>query len=109
MNADNINTPSLSDPPSEGGRSSSQPPRDAPPSSISPIACRFGDEILLGSITNMADLAASFARSAGECAWRGDLDCTEFHLHEARNAITGALMTFDALKKIPARTERENG
>ena len=55
----------------------------------------------------MSDLAASFARSAGECAWRGDLDCAEFHLREAANAIKGARMTFGALKKIP--TEKENG
>jgi hypothetical protein len=97
-------------------RSQTSPTRDrpqdddeSPPSLISPIACRFGDELLLGSIKNMSDLAASFARSAGECAWRGDLTCAEFHLREAKNAIAAAILTFDAIKKIPASTEADHG
>jgi hypothetical protein len=73
------------------------------PSLISPIACAFdGDELLLGSITNMADLAASFARSAAEAAYRGDKETLAVHLREARNAIAAAEMTFGALEKAKA-------
>jgi hypothetical protein len=64
------------------------------PSFISPIACAFdGDELLLGSITNMADLAASYARSAAEAAYRGDVEQISVQLERAANAIKGAWMT----------------
>lgn len=78
------------------GRASSQPDLDAaevPP--ISPIA--FGDEMLLGSVMDLADWAASHARSAAECAWRGDVQPLGAHLEQARNAIEAARMTYAAL------------
>jgi hypothetical protein len=50
---------------SDGGDAS----QGAPPSDISPIACAFGHEVLLGSIVDLSDLAASYSRSAAEAAW----------------------------------------
>jgi hypothetical protein len=69
------------------------------PSFISPIACAFdGDELLLGSIRNMADLAASYARSAAEAAYRGDVDQISVHLERAASAIKGARMNYAVIK-----------
>lgn len=65
---------------------------------ISPIACAFGDEILLGAVMDMADWAASHALSAAQGAWRGDKETIATHLEQASNAIKAARMAFDALE-----------
>jgi hypothetical protein len=84
---------------------SSCPPQGAPSSAvelddvspISPIACAFGDEILLRA-ASLADGAASHARSASECAWRGDVEPLRVHLRDARNALEAARMCYDELE-----------
>jgi hypothetical protein len=74
---------------------------DVPP--ISPIACAFGHEVLLGSIMDLSDLAGSYGRSAAEAAWRGDLETLGIHLREARNAFDAALLTFDVIGREKAK------
>jgi hypothetical protein len=88
---------------SEGGGSS----QGASPSDISPIACAFGLEILLGSIVDLSDLAASYSRSAADAAWRGDVNTLGVHLRQARNALEAALMAFNAVEgETAASAER---
>jgi hypothetical protein len=69
------------------------------PSLISPIACAFGAESRLSSIVHLTDLAASYARSASECGWRGDRECLAVHLRDCRNAISAAEMVFATIDK----------
>ena len=52
--------------------------------------------ILIEAAIDMADFAASHARSAVECGIRGDIECLGAHLEQAENAIKAARMTFRA-------------
>jgi hypothetical protein len=70
---------------------------DAPP--ISPIALAAGREVLFGATMDLADWAASHARSAAEAAYRGDASSLGDHLKAARNALEGALLTFAELER----------
>jgi hypothetical protein len=81
-----------------------EPPLKQPPA-LSPIACVFdpGRQILLEAAMDMADFAASHARSAVECGFRGDTECLGAHLQQAQTALKAALMTFRELEAEQAR------
>jgi hypothetical protein len=49
------------------------------------------------SIVEHVDLAASWARSAAEAAWRGNRSELRYYLHELRRATIGAIAAFKQL------------
>jgi hypothetical protein len=86
-----------------GCNDNNAPAQGAPPSAvdlddvspISPVACAFGHEILLGAVMDLTDLAASYSRSASEAAYRGDHLQLGDHLRQATNALKAARRTYD--------------
>ena len=61
-------------------------------------AQRATEEMTIDSLAETLDLAASYARSAAECAWRGDHGLLRRHLIQSSRAMTEALLTFAALE-----------
>jgi hypothetical protein len=49
------------------------------------------------SVVETVDLAASYARSASEAAWRGDRMTLEVHLRQLRLCVIAAIQTFKEL------------
>jgi hypothetical protein len=63
------------------------------------------DDLRLDAIVEFADLAASYARSASEAAWRGERLLLRCHLQQLRMATRDALQTFNSLGKEAGAVE----
>jgi hypothetical protein len=63
----------------------------------SAAAISAGHDLMFGAIVETADLAASYARSAAEAAWRGDRLTPGVHLRQLRLATIAALRTYNEL------------
>jgi hypothetical protein len=55
------------------------------------------DDLCLEAIVEFADMAASYARSASEAAWRGDRDFLRVHLAQLRFSAIEAIKVFKDL------------
>lgn len=55
------------------------------------------DDLRLEMISETSDLAASYARSAAEAAWRGDRLTLGVHLRQLRLVTIACLQTFNEL------------
>jgi hypothetical protein len=63
----------------------------------SAAAISAGRDLLFGAIVETADLAASYARSAAEAAWRGDELTVRVHLGQLRLATIEAIRILNEL------------
>lgn len=60
----------------------------------SDAAVRAASDLCYEFIVEHSELAASYARSAGEAAWRGDHRTLEMHLRQLRLTLIAVLQTF---------------
>jgi hypothetical protein len=65
----------------------------ADPQTVAVVA----DDLRLEMIVETSELAASYARSAAEAAWRGDRLTLGVHLRQLRLATIACLKTFNEL------------
>jgi hypothetical protein len=68
-------------------------------SNPSPRAIAVADDLCREAIIEAAGLAESYARSAAEAAWRGDVATLGVHLRQLRLAVIEALQVFRGLAK----------
>jgi hypothetical protein len=82
-------------------------PNDSAPPALSgqpPSSAAIGlcDRLRLELISETMDLAASYASSASQAAWRGDRATLELHLKQTRLSLLTAIETFKALSASPS-------
>jgi hypothetical protein len=58
------------------------------------------NDLCLEAIIEFADLAASYARSVSEAAWRADYDTSRVHLAQLRLTVIAALQTLKEIAPI---------
>jgi hypothetical protein len=74
----------------------SRPPADLN-QSPSPAAISVARDLSFESIIDAASLAESYARSACEAAWRGDLLTVEVSLRQLRLCVMAAIASFKSI------------
>jgi hypothetical protein len=65
--------------------------------SPSPAAISAARDLAFESIIDAASLAVSYARSAGEASWRGDLLTVEVSLRQLRLCVIAAVASFESV------------
>jgi hypothetical protein len=65
------------------------------------------DESRIGAVILGLDLAASYARSAGESAWRGEIDALERDLRRLRRQVVAVIANFKMLEAFSAKADTE--
>lgn len=75
------------------------PPSDA--------AVRAANDMCFEYLVETCDLAASYARSASEAAFRGDHNTVRVHLEQLRLTTIAALKTFNEITPVPPAEKAE--
>jgi hypothetical protein len=69
----------------------------APPS---PAAIGMANDLCYDFIVQNCELAASYARSAGEAAWRGDRQTLGTHLRQLRLVVIALLQSYNEIADV---------
>jgi hypothetical protein len=75
----------------------------APPS---PAAIGAANDLRYDFIVENCEIAASFARSAAEAAWRGDKQTLGTHLRQLRIVVLAVLQTHNEITHVDAENSR---
>jgi hypothetical protein len=65
------------------------------------------DEALIEAIILGCDLAGSYARSAAESAWRGEIDVLESDLRRLRDQVVAVITNFKKLEALRAKPNKD--
>jgi hypothetical protein len=64
---------------------------------LSPAAISVARDLAFEALVEHCSLAESYARSASEAAWRGDLTTLGVHIRQLRLCVITAIQTFKSL------------
>jgi hypothetical protein len=85
----------LPDPPAKPTPTPLAPPSAAAIGAANDLCCEF--------LVEHCELAESYARSAGEAAWRGDRQTIGTHLRQLRLVVIALLQTFKEIADVAAQ------
>ena len=68
-----------------------------------------GDEARIEAIILSLDLAASYARSAAESAWRGEIKALENDLRRLRDQVIATIANFKKISVVDAGPDEGRG